>query len=396
MDLTFTPAQQAWRAAARAWIAANLPEGWRGGTFAGPDDEDEGARQQRDWERRLHAAGYAGVGWPRAYGGQGLGVVEQLIINEELGRAAAPEGVNTVGMELVGPILLAAGTEEQKRSLIPSILAVDTIWCQGFSEPEAGSDLAAVRTEAVRDGDAWVINGQKLWTTHARHADLCLLLARTDASVPKHRGLTLLIVPMDAPGVVARPLVTIAGRREFAEVFFQDVRVPLDATVGPVNEGWRVAAGVLEVERGTLRLYRQQRFLHEFEHLLRVATETEAMRTRVAHNAHFRQRLAEIYAELAIQRYHNLKLVSRMLAGEKVGAEVSITKLFWSEMHQRLTALAFDVLGPEGVASGRSTTGAGRFQDLLLHCRFETISAGTSQIQRNIIAERMLGLPRQA
>ncbi len=396
MDLTFTPAQRAWRAEARAWIAANLPEGWRGGTYAGPDDEDESARQQRAWERRLHAAGYAGVAWPKAYGGQGLGIVEQLIINEELGRAAAPEGINTVGMELVGPILLAAGTEAQKRSLIPRILAVETIWCQGFSEPEAGSDLASVRTAAVREGDAWVVNGQKLWTTHARHADLCLLLARTDPDAPKHRGLTLLIVPMDSPGVVARPLVTIAGRREFAEVFFRDVRVPGDATIGPVNEGWRVAGGVLEVERGTLRLYRQQRFLHEFEHLLRVATGTEAMRARVAGNAHFRQRLAEIYAELAIQRYHNLKLVSRIAAGERIGAEASVTKLFWSEMHRRLTALAFDILGPEAAAAGRATTAAGRFQDLLLHCRFETISAGTSQIQRNIIAERMLGLPRQA
>lgn len=396
MDLSFTPAQRAWREAARAWIAANLPEAWRHAPFGGPADEDENARQQRDWERRLYQAGYAGLAWPRAYGGQGLGVAEQLIISEELGRVAAPEGLNTVGMELVGPILLAAGTEEQKRSLIPRILAVDTIWCQGFSEPEAGSDLAALRTSAVRDGDEWVINGQKLWTTHARHADLCLLLARTDASVPKHRGLTLLVVPMDRPGVVVRPLVTIAGRPEFGEVFFQAVRVPADATIGPVNEGWRIAAGVLEIERGTLRLYRQQRFLHEFEHLLRVATGTEEMRARVATNAHFRQRLAEIYADLAIQRFHNLKLVSRIMAGEKIGAEVSMTKLFWSEMHRRLAALAFDVLGPEGAASGRTAPSAGRFQDLLLHCRFETISAGTSQIQRNIIAERMLGLPRQA
>ncbi len=189
MDLTFTPAQQAWRAGARAWIADNLPEAWRDGAFIGPEDEDEGVRQQRDWERRLHAAGYAGVAWPRAYGGQGLSVVEQLIINEELGRVAAPEGVNTVGMELVGPILLAAGTERQRRELIPRILSVETIWCQGFSEPEAGSDLASLRTSAVRDGGHWVINGQKLWTTYARYADLCLLLARTDPAAPKHRGL---------------------------------------------------------------------------------------------------------------------------------------------------------------------------------------------------------------
>jgi alkylation response protein AidB-like acyl-CoA dehydrogenase len=396
MDLTFTPAQQAWRLAARAWIGENLPDAWRDGAFKGPEDEDEGARLQRDWERRLYRAGYAGIAWPREYGGQGLGVAEQLIINEELGRVAAPEGVNTVGMELVGPILLAAGTEAQKQSLIPRILDVDSIWCQGFSEPEAGSDLASLRTTAARDGDGWLINGQKLWTTHARHADLCLLLARTDPAAPRHRGLTLLVVPMDTPGVVVRPLVTIAGRREFGEVFFENARVRADAVIGPVNEGWRIAAGVLDIERATLRLYRQQRFLHEFEHLLRLVTGTPEMTGRVAGDSHFRQRLAGIYAELAIQRYHNLKLVSRVMAGEKIGAEVSMTKLFWSEMHQRLTAVAFDVLGPEGAASGREAAGAGRFQDLLLHCRFETISAGTSQIQRNIIAERMLGLPRHA
>ena len=395
MDLNFTPAQRAYRTAVRAWIAQNLPAEWqRGGSFRGPDDEDEAVRIERDWERRLYQAGYCGVAWPRAYGGQGQTLIEQFIVNEELGRVAAPEGVSIVGMELAGPIILAAGTETQKQLYIPRILSVDTIWCQGFSEPEAGSDLASLRTFASSDADSWVISGQKVWTTHARHADFCLLLARTDKDVPNHRGLTLFIVPMNLPGIVVRPLVQITGRTEFAEVFFDGVRIPQGSHVGAVNEGWRVANGVLEIERGTLKLYRQARFVHELESLLRLATERGHDGERLASDAHFRQRLGEIYSELAIYRYHNLKLVSRVMEGQRIGDDASVSKLFWSEMHQKLAALGFDALGARAIAAGTSATGEGRFQDLILHCRFETISSGTSQVQRNIIAERMLGLPR--
>jgi len=391
MDLDFTPAQRAYRGKLRQWIAAHLPAPWREqGLYRGPQDEDESARLELDWARQLHAAGYAGVAWPRAYGGQGATLVEQFIVNEELGRVAAPEGVNILGIELAGPILLAAGTEAQKRQHVPAILSADTLWCQGFSEPGAGSDLASLRTSARRDGDHWVISGQKLWTTHARHADLCLLLARTEPAEAKQKGITLFIVPMRSAGISVRPLVQITGRREFAEVFFDDVRIPADHHIGPVNDGWNVANRVLEIERGTMKLYRQQRFVHEFQDLLRTAIEERGL----AGDAHFRQRAAEIYAELAIYRYHNLKLVSRVVGGERIGADASVSKVFWSEMHARLAALGFDMLGDAALEAGHAAPGHGRFQELVLHAKFETISSGSSQIQRNIIAERTLGLPR--
>jgi len=391
MDLAFTPNQEKFRADARSWIAQNLPAEWKGGIYRGPSDPALSVHIQKDWERRLYKAGYAAISWPREYGGQGLTAVEQLIVNEELGRAAAPEGLNTVGMELVGPILFGAGTEEQKKELIPKILNLDTIWCQGFSEPEAGSDLASVRTTAVRVGDHWVINGQKLWTTHARYSDQCIVLARTDHSLPKHKGLSLIMVPIESTGLTVRPLAQITGQEEFAEVFFEDVKVPVSNVIGAVNEGWRIAGSVLEFERGTLKLYRQGRFSHEFESMLRLAVSSKR---NGAKNPYFRQRLADVYALLTIFRYHNLKLVSRIAAGERIGSDASISKLFWSEMHQKLSALSFDLLGLEGAAYGESTVFSGRFQELILNCRYETISAGTSQVQRNIIAERLLSLPR--
>jgi alkylation response protein AidB-like acyl-CoA dehydrogenase len=389
MNLNFTPEQRAYRSKLRQWIADSLPNEWKNGLFCGPDNEDDAVRIERDWDRSLFKAGYAGVAWPRIYGGQGATLVEQFILNEELGRVAAPEGINVVGMELVGPILLGAGSESQKLRYLPSILSADTIWCQGFSEPDAGSDLASLRTSAVRDGDHWVISGQKVWTTHARHANLCLLLARTDRTVANQKGLTLFIVPMNSPGITVRPLVQITGRTEFAEVFFDNVRIPAESIVGPVNEGWQVANRVLEIERGTMKLYRQARFTHEFEGLLRVAASTS-----LATDSHFRQRLASVYAELAIFRYHNLKLVARVMAGERIGADSSISKVFWSEMHGKLATLGFDALGARAAAMGSTSLSEGRFQELTLHARFETISSGTSQIQRNIIAERLLGLPR--
>jgi len=394
MDLIFTQAQRAYRRRLRDWIAANLPDEWKHGLFRGPADEGAAVEIEREWDRRLYQAGYAGVAWPKEYGGQGLSVVEQFILNEELGRVAAPEGISTIGVELAGPILLAAGTGEQKQRYIREILSGDAIWCQGFSEPNAGSDLASLRTTAVRHEDGWLINGQKVWTTHAPHADFCLLLARTNPDVPNSRGLTLFIVPMDLPGITARPLTQITGRNEFAEVFFEDVRIPLDSHVGPVDQGWQVANGVLEIERGTMKLYRQARFTHELEGILKVAQQARPGQVMPAAADDFRQRIATIYAELAIFRYHNLKLVSRIAAGERIGADASVSKLFWSEMHQRLAALGFDVLGDAASAIDDASLSAGRYQELILHCRFETISSGTSQIQRTLIAERILGLPR--
>lgn len=387
MDVSFTPEQQAFRQNVRNWLAENLPPDWGGPRFTGPDDEAENARFQIDWERRLYAAGYQGIHWPKAYGGQGLTVVEHLIAAEELGRVSAPEGINTLGKELVGPIVMALGTEEQKKHYIPRLLRLDDIWCQGFSEPDAGSDLAGLRTKAVRDGDHWIINGQKLWTSFAHHANKCILLARTDPDAPKHKGLTLFLLDMQTPGVTVRPLQQITGRSEFNEVFFDDVCIPAGAHLGEVNNGWHAAVGLLGFERATARFYRQSRFMSEF---LQLIGSLKARPEKARDNA-FRQRAGALLAELRMHRLLNLKVASRVSNGREIGAEASMVKLFWSEMHQRIMDFASEIFAEEFVLD---TPEAERFRYLYLNIRAETIYAGTSEIQRNIISERMLGLGR--
>ncbi len=393
VDLIFSAKEQQYRLQLRDWLADNLPENW-GGDFNGPEDIVESARFRQAWERKLYAAGYNGVHWPQAFGGQQLPFLYHLIVSEELGRVAAPEPVNIAGMELAGPLILAAGDEAQKARFLPPIVSGDEIWCQGFSEPDAGSDLAALRTSAKIDDGAWVINGQKVWTSYAMVAQWCFLLARTDQDAPKHKGITMFLVPMDTPGITVRPLAQITGRSEFSELFFDNVRVSLNSNLGPINAGWRIANEVLAVERATNRLYRQARFQNEFEHLLALSLEKNRQGLKVAENPYFRQRLAEIYAQLRIHRYHNLKLISRMDAGEKIGADSSYLKLFWSEMHQKLGELGLDILGPEAALTDTQSFGGGRFPDVYFTSRANTIYAGTAQVQRNIIAERLLGLPR--
>jgi alkylation response protein AidB-like acyl-CoA dehydrogenase len=387
VDVSFTPEQEAFRQRVRTWLAENLPPDWGGPRFTGPDDEAENARFQIDWERRLYAAGYQGIHWPKAYGGQGLTVVEHLIAAEALGRVSAPEGINTLGKELVGPIVMALGTEEQKKHYIPRLLRLDDIWCQGFSEPDAGSDLAGLRTRAVRHGDHWIINGQKLWTSFAHHANKCILLARTDPEAPKHKGLTLFLLDMQTPGVTVRPLKQITGRSEFNEVFFDDVRIPAGAHLGEVNNGWHAAVGLLGFERATARFYRQARFMSEF---LQLIGSLKARPEKARDNA-FRQRAGALLAELRMHRLLNLKVASRVSNGREIGAEASMVKLFWSEMHQRIMDFASEIFAEEFVLG---TPEAERFRYLYLNIRAETIYAGTSEIQRNIISERMLGLGR--
>jgi alkylation response protein AidB-like acyl-CoA dehydrogenase len=387
MDVSFSAAQIEFRDGMRRWLAANLAADWGGPRFTGPDDEADNAHFQADWERRLYAAGYQGIHWPKAYGGQGLSVVEHLIAAEELGRVSAPEGIATLGKELVGPIVLALGTEEQKRHYIPRLLRLDDIWCQGFSEPDAGSDLAGLRTKAVLDGDYWVVNGQKLWTSFAHHANRCILLARTDADAPKHKGLTLFLLDMKTPGVTVRPLKQITGRSEFNEVFFDDVRIPAGSHLGEVNRGWDAAVGVLGFERATARFYRQSRFMSEF---LALAGSLKTMTGKAADGG-YRQRAGALLAELRMHRLLNLKVASRVVNGNEIGAEASIVKLFWSEMHQRIMDFASEIFAEDFVLDAPE---AERFRFLYLHIRAETIYAGTSEIQRNIIGERMLGLGR--
>lgn len=388
MNIRFTRVQEEYRTRFRRWLDEHAPKSPDGSLFVAPADDDENAAFQKRWEQKLYTAGYSGIAWPKAYGGQGLTPVEHYIAQCELGRAYAPEGINNIGRELAGPIILAVGSEEQKRHYIPRLLRLDDVWCQGFSEPNAGSDLASLQTHAVRDGNDWVVTGQKVWTSYARFSNWCILLVRTDRAAQRHKGITLLLLPMDAKGITIRPVKQITGRSEFNEMFLDEVRVPDSLRLGAVNDGWRVASGVLGFERATTRLYRQARFERELEYLI------ECLGGAAAADAGLRRKLAQAHVELEIVRYHNLKAVSRIANGAGIGPESSLQKLVWSEAHRTLADLAIDAFGIDGIAG--TAPGTALFQDIYLKSQAETIFAGTSEIQRNIIADRVLGLPRQA
>lgn len=386
MDITLTPSQRQYRDEVRSWLRANLPSQWRDGSLVGQVSEDEERVFLTEWERRLYASGYSGISWPKEYGGQGKTMVEHYLASYEMGDAAAPESVNTIGRELVGPVLLAVGTEEQKQHYIPRILNVDDIWCQGFSEPNAGSDLASLKTRAVRDGDDWIIDGQKIWTSYAHFANRCILLARTSPDAKAHKSLTLFIVDMNLPGVDVRPIRHMNGLRHFNEVFLTGVRVPDPMRIGPVDGGWNVAVSVLGFERATTRLYRQARYMTELKSLARLAAARGDGNVQS-----IKARLGKIAAELSILRYHNIQFISRIASGKPIGDEASLLKLSWSHAHQEMAGLAIDILG-DGV--DEDSAEAERFRQIYFTARGETIYAGSSQIQRNILAERVLGLPR--
>lgn len=389
MEFALDDAQQAFRARFRDWLLLNAEPGWASRSPA--DDSDEAAARHHDWGRKLHAAGYAGLAIPAEYGGQGLSQVEQLIVSEELAVHGMPEGIASIGLEAVAPLLLDAGSEEQKRHYLPRLLRGDDVWCQGFSESNAGSDLAGLKTRALRDGDDWVISGQKVWTSFAHHATMCLVLARTAPEAPRHDGLTLFLVETAKPGFAVRPIEQITGRREFNEIFIDNVRVPDSCRLGDVDAGWTHAMHALEAQRLNLRMDRYGRYLWEFTQLLRICSAQNGDGSRMIDNPHFRHRLGEIRADLEVLRYHNLKAAQAMARGEPAGPEASLMKLHWSELHQRLAELALDVLGDGGLLAGETAT---PWRDLYLQSRSDTIYAGTSEIQRNIVAERMLELPR--
>lgn len=394
MDLSLTPEQAAYKAEARDWLADNFAEHWKGVDRRDIAESLEGVAKLRDWDRRLHQAGYAGISWPKAYGGSGRPLIDQFIFAEELGKCAVPDSINVVGIELVAPIVLGAGTEEQKKEIIPKILSSEQVWCQGFSEPNAGSDLASVRTSAVLEGGEWVINGQKIWTSQGRFADYCVVLARTDPATLKHLGLSLLIVPMDAPGLNVAPLVQMTGRRNFSQVFFDDVRIPATSYIGPLHSGWKVANSILSTERGTMRLYRQTRMLGDFDRLLELARTRHGKGFLTNEGSYAAQKLAETYGELAILRWHTMKLLSRIIGGQKPGAETSINKIFWSELCQGMASLGVEMLGSGAIGLSDHELLSGWPQDMYLQSRSASIASGTTQIQLNIIAERTLGLPR--
>ncbi|GIW42932.1 MAG: putative acyl-CoA dehydrogenase FadE17 [Candidatus Binatia bacterium] len=395
MDLRLSPKEEAFRREVRSWLERNLPPGWGTPAYQPPRTAEEQVSFARAWQRKLYDGGWAGLTWPKEYGGRGATVVEQLIYNEEYARVAAPDILCLkIGLSLVGPTLMACGTEEQKRRFLGPILRGEEIWCQGFSEPNAGSDLASVRTRAELDGDAFVVNGQKIWTSVARYADWCMLVARTRHDGPKHRGLTFLLVDMNTPGITVRPLREMTGEAWFNEVFFDHVRVPRSNVVGEIHGGWEVVLATLGHERaGTTPHVRLQA---EARRLARLVQTVLRGGVPVSRDPVVRQKVAQAWIEANILRCSAYRNVTRLSRTGVPGPEGSILKLFWSELEQRLKDTAFEVLGLRGTLTEKDVlaTDGGFWCHELLWSRSATIYAGTSEIQRNIIAQRVLGLPR--
>jgi len=395
VDFTLSPAEEAFRDELRRWLAANAPGDWAAlrGRFA---SREEQTAFLRTWQRRLHEAGYVGLDWPRAYGGRGATVMEQAIFYEEMARARAPELPNVIGLDMAGPALITHGTEAQKQAHLPRILSAEHIFCQGFSEPDAGSDLAALQTRAVYEDGHFIVSGQKVWTSFAHFADWCILLARTDPQAPKHRGLTFLLVDMRSPGLTVRPLRQASGDAEFNELFFDGVRVPADNVVGRVNGGWEVAITTLMFERGPRTLSRQLVLRQGIDAAVELARRLDRGGTTAARDPVIRQRLAQLHIDAEALRCSTLRVLTRLLRGEPPGPEGSASKLFFSETWQRLLELVLEIQGPYAAlweGSDHAIDG-GYWQFRFLRSRGDTIAAGTSEIQRNILAERVLGLPK--
>jgi alkylation response protein AidB-like acyl-CoA dehydrogenase len=385
VDLTYTPAEEALRRRVRAWLRRNLPR-----TDGRSVEYGDPARvpAAKAWQRRLHAAGFVAVGWPREYGGQGAGVVEQTVVDEELVRARAPGLIGLLGVEMVGPTLVQWGTAEQKRRFLPPILTADEIWCQGYSEPDAGSDLASLRTRAVLDGDHFVVNGQKVWTSYAQFADWMFCLARTDPDAPRHAGISYLLIDMRTPGIAVRPLVQMTGDAGFNEVFLEDVRVPRANLVGPLHQGWQVANSTLRHERNMLgSSARTRQLLGELVRLVRARRPGDRV---------LRQRLAALAIRVEALRLDALRQLTDERHGRPAGIGASVTKLATTELNHDLARLALEVLGSYGplAAGARRAVAGGLWPFEHMFTLGMVIGGGTSQIQKNIIAERGLGMPR--
>jgi alkylation response protein AidB-like acyl-CoA dehydrogenase len=395
MDLSFSEAEEAFRAELRAWLAANLPPGWGGDDHPEPETLEAEVRFLIEWQRTLAGGGWVGVHWPREYGGRGATTVENYVLQEEMARARAPEIIGRIGVNLVGPTLIAHGTEDQKKRHLRRILAADEIWCQLFSEPNAGSDLAALRCRAERHGDEFIVTGQKVWTSYAQFAEWGILLARTDAGAPKAKGISFLIVDMRSPGIAIRPLRQMTGSEEFNEVFLEDVRVPAANLVGELNKGWQIAQTTLSHERGTSP---RQLVVHRMllNDLLRLARTTQRNGKAALSDPVIRQRLMQSFIEVELTKLHNWRTLTQLRRQGKPGPESSLIKLFWSEMSQRLHDTAMDVLTTDGqlLWGDARAVARGRWPRSYMYYRAASIFAGTNEIQRNIIAQRVLGLPR--
>jgi alkylation response protein AidB-like acyl-CoA dehydrogenase len=393
MDLNLNQEELAFRDELRAWLKANVPTDWE-------EHREESLEQRFDylkrWQRKLYDGGWAGISWPKEYGGRGASLMQQVIFWQEMALAGAPPLANVLGLGIIGPTIIAFGTEEQKKRYLSKILSAEEIWCQGFSEPDAGSDLANVRCEARLEGDHYVVNGQKVWNSYGWAADWCELVVRTDATAEKHKGLTVLLVDMKSKGVDVRPLKQMTGESEFNEIFFHDVHVPVANVVGKVNQGWSVAMGTLMHERGTFGAGLQVTYKRNMERLIELARKTPRNGHTAAEDPIFRQKLAQLYAEIEIMRANQMRAFSRISATGVPGPEGSIQKIFWSELNQRFQQVAQELLGPYGQleAGDDHAIDNGSWAYGYLRSRGNTIEAGTSEIQRNIIGHFVLGLPK--
>ena len=391
MDLTLSAEQEAFRDELRAWLRENLTDDVR--IPRGKIGQKEVVERLKGWQRRLFDGGYVGITWPREFGGRGLSVMEEVILNTELVAARAPDAINVIGLYMAGPTIIAHGTEEQKRTYLPPLLRGDEIWCQGFSEPNSGSDLASLQTRAVRDGDHYVVNGQKVWNTLGHAARWCLLLVRTGAADSRHGGLTYLILDMQAPGVEIRPLRQMTGEAEFNELFFTDVRIPVANLLGDEGGGWGVAMTTLMNERGTLGVGLQVRSRIALEELVALARHSAP---KGAVDPVMRQRIAQLAMDIEAMRINSYRGLTGILRGGGPGPEGSINKLMWSEVNQRLCDTALEVVGANALLASddEAATAGGRWAYAALRSRANSIEGGTSEVLRNILAERVLGLPR--
>ena len=391
MDFEFTLEQEAFRKEVRLWLERNLPADLRGRGFAASRAEPEEVRRLRAWQKTMYGAGYVGIDWPREFGGRGASLVEQIILYQEMARAESPQLLNRGGLSMLGPTLMKYGTPAQRARFLSRILTADDLWCQGFSEPNAGSDLANLQTRAALEGDHFVVNGQKVWTSMGHVADWCFLLVRTDPEAAKHKGISFLLVDMETPGITVRPLRQLTGEAEFNEVFYDNVRIPAENLVGKLNEGWSVALHTLAYERDLLTFIRHISLQTAVTRLTRLARDRGKGGDPV-----LRQKIAGIYIGEQALKLNGYRSLTRILRGGAPGPEGSIAKLHWSQVDQELALVATEVLGPSSqIAAGSPWApddGQWEFYELL--ARGSGIRAGTTEILRNILGERVLGLPK--
>lgn len=391
MDLSFTPSELAFRDEVRAWLAAN-PSDTDPELFS--HDLETRVAAGRRWQRRMYDAGWVGVGWPKEHGGRGATLTEEIVFHQEVARAGAPELVNVVGINMLGPLLIQYGRPDQKARFLPGILSGDDIWCLGMSEPGAGSDLASLKTRAVLDGDEFVISGEKIWSSYASYSSYCFLVVRTDAELPRHRGISCLALPMNTPGIQVRPLVQIHGDKEFCQLFFDEVRVPKDALIGELNRGWEVVLATLHHERTTYALSHQVVLKQYVTGMLEAARQAQEQGRSGISDPLTRQKIAQAMIEVDVLGHYSLKRIGD-IQKRGLGAESSVDKLYWTEMNQRLQDTAMGILGPYSqVTEGEWSVADGRPIHAFLHSKADTIYSGTSEIQRNTIADLILGLPR--